>query len=520
MKRKNILPIFAAVLTAIVVLASCQEDFSNFNSGVIDQDIDLILDESSTVISYSRKLTPVQTNGLPSYQLGVYNDPVYGQSVANFMGQPTINVTDPVFPDSIVLDSVIMYIPFFSQSTTTDEGTTYTLDSVFGNSPVDISIFESNFFLRDLDPDSGFEEPQNYYSNQGTTFDNFMGDQIGFAEGFVPTDEGTIVKDVLDNDSLIGPGLRIALPKEFFQEKIIDNEGNPELSNNNNFKEFFRGVYMKVDPVGGGDNRFMFNSAAMNITLYYPVEVEVTNEDGSTSTEVERRQYQLTFEGINVNTFEGTIPAEIEQQLFNPNTTQGEETLYLTGSSTGVVSIIELFGDDADGNGVADELDDLRDKEWLINDASLMFYVDQAKVQGGAAEPDRIKIFDISNQNVLIDYQFDFTAGEEAINAITTHLGPLERGSDDTGEFYRIRITNHLSNIINRDSTNVPLGLMVTQNALLTEFLDTETLQAPGIEAVPTSTVLARQGTVLHGNNSPMEAKRLKLQIYYTDPNN
>lgn len=516
----NILPKLAAILTVIIVLASCEEDFSNLNTNVINQDINLLLDESSSVIAYSRKLVPVQTNGLPSYQLGVYNDPVFGQSIANFLGQPTINEVDPTFGDSTVLDSVIMYVPFFSQSLTTDEGTTYTLDSVFGNSPVKISIFESNFFLRDLDPDSGFEDPQNYYSNQGPTFENFLGDLIHTVDEFVPSDEGLVIVDSLGNEELIAPGFRVALPKEFFQEKILDMEGATELSNNNNFKDYFRGVYLQVEPVGGGDNRFLFNGANMNITLFYTFEGEVTNDNGGTSIQRQEAEYILTFEGINVNVFDGDIPFEIEQQLFTPNTTLGEETLYLKGGGDGVVTILELFGDDLDDNGVADELDDLRDKKWLINDASLTFYVDQSKVQGGSSEPERIKIFDITNQRVLVDYAFDFTAGEEAINAITTHMGRLERGSDEIGDFYRIRITNHLSNLINQDSLNVPLGLIVSQNVLITEFVDTENIQAPGIEAVPTSSVLARQGTALHGNRSSVPEKKLKLQIYYTDPNN
>ena len=45
----------------------------------------------------------------------------------------------------------------------------------------------------------------------------------------------------------LAPGLRVDLPVPSFREKIIDEEGTTELMNNNNFKEYFRGLYFEVD---------------------------------------------------------------------------------------------------------------------------------------------------------------------------------------------------------------------------------------------------------------------------------
>ena len=68
-----------------------------------------------------------------------------------------------------------------------------------------------------------------------------------------------------------------------------------------------------------------------------------------------------------------------------------------------------MFGDDDDGNGVADELDVIRQNEWLINEANLIFYVDQDQVTGGEKEPDRLIIYDAENVAVLADYGRDAT---------------------------------------------------------------------------------------------------------------
>ncbi len=239
--------------------------------------------------------------------------------------------------------------------------------------------------------------------------------------------------------------------------------------------------------------------------------------------------FELSLKGINVNTFDNELNPDIASQLLTPDVENGEENLYLRGGD-GIISVIDLFGDVdnkkilngvlVDGqNGVPDELDSLRVENWLINEANLIFYVDQSKIPGGATEPERLVIFNITEGTLLADYDFDPTVGEAPVNAVVDHLGRLERGSDENGDFYKIRITTHLSNVIRRDSLNVPLGIMVTQNVLVTDFQDLENTQSPGIDKVPAATILSPQGTVLFGNNTANSEKRLKLQIYYTKPN-
>ena len=228
--------------------------------------------------------------------------------------------------------------------------------------------------------------------------------------------------------------------------------------------------------------------------------------------------FTFSFSGINVNTFKNNIPASVQSELFNPDVENGEEKLYLKGGD-GIITIIDLFGDDIDEDGVADELEMLREKEWLINEANLIFYVDQDNVSGGDSEPERIFIYDIKNSTILEDYKIDITNGEEPVNAINVHLGRLERGSDDQGDFYKIKVTSHVSNLINKDSTNVPLGLVVSQNVLLAGFQNIENTQSPGIEKIPASSVVSPEGTILYGNATTNEEKRLKLQIFYTEPN-
>jgi len=545
MKMKYILPRFGAIMVVIIAMASCEEDFSNIDTNIIDQNFSTELDDSRTVIAYSKKIPSVQSNGLPVYQLGTYNDPVYGKVTSNLLTQVTLaqNDVDPDFGDCTVLDSVVLYLPFFNQSTVVNDELNYTLDSVFGSDPINITMYESNLFLRDFDPNSNFEENQQYYSNQGPEFKSQIitggpNSLMYTIENFIPSNEPhtilvTEVNEQGESEVVpqeLPPGIRVQLPLEFFQEKIIDNEGTISLLNNNNFREFFRGIYFEIESTSEDGNMFLFelndtDNDPLNdarISIYYTFK---SLQNGETCEDPDVLDFEgdidLLFDRIAVNVFEDDLPTDIESALTNANVSEGEETLYVRGGA-GALTIIELFGPDADGNGVADELEDLRDRGWLINEANLIFYVDQDKVGGGDSEPERLIIYDTKNSRRLVDFDFDLTSNAAPLDAITEHLGRLERGSDGNGEFYKIRITSHLSDIINNDSINVPLGLIVSQNVTLPALrsLETELVPRPGISVadVPVSSVIAPQGTVLFGNNTTNESKRLKLQIFYTEP--
>mgnify|MGYP003645233060 FL=1 len=514
MKIKNLLPLAGAIFFIIIAFSSCQEDISTLGSEVLGTETpNGILDESQSVIAYSRKLGPVQSNRLPAYQFGVYNDPVYGKSTVNLLSQLTLGSSDPSFGDNAKVDSVLVYLPYFSTGTTVDSVTTYELDSIYGTTPINVSVFESNYFLREYDPNTGFEEFQNYYTTQGDVFESYLGEELAAVENFLPTKNSYVIFEGEDNEEEIAPGLRIKLDTAFFQTKVIDMEGTPELRNSNNFKNFLRGLYFKVNSPTDNGSLFIFDVTKAYVSIFYSYD----NEDDP--DERENDVFKLNFSGgISVNTFTNQLPTQIQTAVENPNIETGNENLYLRGGD-GIISVVELFGKDNDNNGVADQLETLRDKKWLINEANLIFYVNQDLMVGGATEPERIIIYDLKNSNVLADYNLDPTNGLEAVDALTNHYGKLQRGSDGNGEYYKLKITTHISNLINKDSTNVPLGIVVSQNVLTRTTQKLQNPMEPNIEQIPSSTVVSPEGTILYGNATPNQEKRLKLQIYYTEPN-
>ena len=120
----------------MVVLAlgfiACDRDFTS-----IESDIEGIKNFENNsklfpVVAYNKKLNPVQTNGLSSNLLGIYDDPVYGKTVASVVSQVVPTTFNFNFGDSPEIESVILTIPYHSSNIGTDaEGNNlYKLDSL------------------------------------------------------------------------------------------------------------------------------------------------------------------------------------------------------------------------------------------------------------------------------------------------------------------------------------------------------------------------------------------------------
>ena len=91
---------------------------------------------------------------------------------------------------------------------------------------------------------------------------------------------------------------------------------------------------------------------------------------------------------------------------------------------------------------------------------------------------------------------------------------------NNRGVKYKIRITEHINNIIVRDSTNARLGLTLTPNINIVGLREAIGSDMQGID-YPVAATVSPLGTVLYGSNVPneFEDKKLKLEIFYTQAN-
>ncbi|WP_405575012.1 DUF4270 domain-containing protein [Winogradskyella sp. Asnod2-B02-A] len=574
-KNKIALQIIAFGLIAFTFIA-CDEDYATLESDVINNDIATnfdILSEKHNIITYTKALNPidkpVQTNGLGLSTLGLYDD-VYGKTTASFVTQLSASSYDPDFGDGTIIDSVVVTIPFFSTSTGFDDdgNVTYEVDSILPKddtyNSIKLRIFENNYFIRDFDPFGDVNESQAYYSNKtgSSAAESFSAALEGEELILIPdfqtsydngatnneisiTDDVYVLEEADDEDDedtdpqvteRIAPGIRVKLDPTFWQNKIIDKEGDAVLSNQNNFLNYFKGLYFKAEAVNNEGSFLILDASSSNanITIYYKKLTSATDDaDDATDTS----SYVLNFGPNRINFYDNNFTTPIN----SGDPTTGDSKIYLKGGEGSIAGIKLFNGEDLDDDPeintfenfknefvVTDDKGKFVSSKRLVNEANLVFYVDRNQLdmanEVSDNEPNRLYLYDMDNKTPLIDYFLDATNTSLPSISKYSHLGILERdeSNDDKGVKYKLRITEHINNLLVRDSTNVELGLAVSLSVNLensTLGLTQKKVQNSNDFTVPIGSILTPRGTILHGNGSEDETKRVYLEIYYTKPN-
>ena len=598
---------FYFTLLISLVFISCNKDYKTVGLNLIDNNTFRTNLEEIPLSVKMRNIPPYVSNTVQTFQIGEYNDNIYGSSKVSFLSQ--VNFEDPnlVFgdyaqsnednPDGNIsriqenetIKNVFLDIPFF---TNIDDGdndgviniydvdstdpysdsdgdgvsdadesnlgqnpldedtdgdgildgedtesinpyagrTLYELDSLIGNpeATFKLKVSELDYFLRPYDPDSNFEKFQKYYSNN-TLPENFSGYTLFDSEIKIDSnelvfyneddpeteedDESEVVKERLS------PRIRVDLDHDFFQTKFLDIEGSQEISNLDNFKLYFKGLVLEAydfsDPLLMILN---FNEAEIKVVYeYQKYNKQDTPDDTSDDTvDTEEADFLFKLNGIKLNSFKhdaypGYVYSAIADTITNP------ERVYLKGGQ-GIMAEIELFKDD---NGV-DVLEEIRSKEWLVNEANISIYIDKEMLSssGGIIEPSRLYLYDLVNKAPIIDYFVDNSAGQKSYQNKVIHGGIIELDDDKNGLMYKIRISEHIKNIVRKDSTNVKLGLVVSSD--INNTINIEVKDSEYMLFTPLSSAINPLGTVLIGPSPSAENfdKRMKLNLFYTEVNN
>ena len=540
-KFKNIIKNISLLIILVIAAISCENDFATVESNIVGGDNFNTESITFPLTTFNSPIPPFQSNGLPNYLLGHFNDPVYGGSSASIISQ--LGPTDGIFPIDLlefsgintVLDSVILTIPYFSGALEfNDDGEAiFDTDSIFGDSPIRLSVFENTFLLRDLDPNNPFDpQGQRFFSNASTSENDIISDsqlegQLLFEDDdFIIDSEAELlisrdpITFVVTSSTLLAPALRVALdnPNNFWRDLLFSRTGSVELSSLNNFNNHFRGLYIKAESVSPNGTMALLNLPSANATLEFFFNNMTLDEEGNTIPELST--FSMSFSGNIVNIFDNNFNSIQEGDSIN-----GDSQLFLKGGE-GSMAVLNLFNGDSEGN--SQELDDFRNffiddegnSRRLLNEAFVEFQVDQSEVDG--EEPDRLIIYDLNNNIPLVDFFLDQSFSDETLEARIIHLQPLVRENNDPdgeGLTYRIRITEHLNNIIFNDSTNVRLGLSVTANVDATSANLLDVQENEFIEEIPVGTALSPRGTVLFGSNHPDESRRPVFRVFFTEPN-
>ncbi len=528
---------------AIMSLISCETDFENVGGNLVDNDVFDTSKKSFEVLAYSKdiessRVDNISTQALTTLKmpLGVYDTEDFGLFKSSVIAQINVPSATDEWSGSII-NAVYLEIPYDAESIreATDDKPKFKLNNVFGDNTqsFNITISRLETYLNKLDPTDP-SKPNKYYSDKVYNTSNILASNVSFK----PNSNDTILKydrllidlnNIVVEDTIkLGdtkPFIRIPLNKTFFQNNFINNTNETIFESNSDFHEFFKGIEIKATGTDGTVLMLDYNTAKINmyVSLSETEEKSETdlnvdfNNDGDTDDsdvvkDVRKKKvYTFPLTGIKTNQFiRDNTMSNAYNKLTNADQINGEDKLYVQGAQ-GSIAVLDLFKDI--------DLTELRNKNWLINEANLTFYIDNANDND---VPNRLLLYKLDTDdanNINENYQI-----LDAITENNTFNGFLVKDGDSTDDDedrnpikYKINITDYISEVLKKENFTAPskLGLKV-YNGLDTPISAQDTI-VKDYSWNP-------QGVVLYGNNySETHAdynKRIKLEVYYTELNN
>lgn len=499
--------VFSFVLFSII---ACEKDFENIGVNIVDNNLFNTAYEDVNIIANTVNVEASRVNNLPVRNLGIFQDNEFGKLNAAIISQLR-NATAIDFGLNPVIDTVILDIPYFSRSNDANANGTpdFTLDSIFGNQNTEYKLKVSRLstFLNTLDP-SDPTKAKEYYSNESYTTSDVL-----YYENFKPNKNDTVLyvkrhlielnnEGEIDIDTIkkenSTPSIKLPLNKDIIKTIFIDDASTSDLSSFENFSNYFRGIEIKPEEIGdNGGSLMVLSTTNATVNIYYTNEVLTDetstdlNGDGDTDdTQVPVKTKQtlsLSLSGVTTSTYDRDYTGSSVLSSADQNFIDGSDAIYVQGS--------------AGSNGklkIAIDLQEYREKNWLVNGAVLDLYIVDSTSIG---VPDRLYLYKEDN-TVITDVITE--AGSVGI------AGGLVNDDNGRPNYYRFLITDYISELLAADSDEENLSL------ILKNYHSFDAVQSA------TDTIIRNfswdvKGVVLKGNTFPAEDnKRVKLRVYYT----
>lgn len=563
-----------SIVLLLLILTSCNKQFSDVGAEVFPPS-SIQGKKAMYPVKVSHTLIDkVQTNTMPVRQLGQRNDNLFGATNAALVTQMSLGSYPPNFGEKTAqmeadenfnemetVTNVWLEIPFFTNQKdadgdgliaaydiddsdpnsdsdgdgvsdfaernngtdptnpdTDDDGTPdgqdtetenpypdikrYGIDSLFGDrqATFDVQVTKLNYFLRQLDPNQNFEQAQAYYSNFPIA--TFKDQELGNAT--IQIDENEIIVEGEGNDNLT-PRLRVPLNSAIFQQLLLNKEGSSELSSIQNWQDYFKSIAVETTNFSS-PLLMLLDVNNMVIRVAYTYKSIVADSD-PIEIEDKTNDYLINAGFIKFNTLTKTAPADA---ILNNIVSASPSEHIAIGGGLGSLATINLFEDN-------EVLEDIKGRPWILNEANLKFYVDKQTVQTyGLSLPHRLYLYNAVTAEPLADFTQDGTN--------TTNLSKTIYGGflieEDEKQYYKIRITEHLRNIISNDSLNAPLHLSLTNSLDVQPPIMTKAINNGTIDKLPAGGVATPKSAVFIGPNpSDPEVADLKLQLelFYTE---
>lgn len=446
-----------------LAIVSCENDFTDIGSNVISN---TKFDTNSITIDITAENSPLEriqsdniSRQLNQYLLGVYASSEYERLEASIISQVGISTDLKVIDDENIydadttvvtkIDTVFLKLPYqVTFNSTTSE---YELDSIIGDptKSFNLNLYRSNTYLNLYNPTDPTKFNKFYSNDIFEKTGSELNDVVNFP--FIPSlnDTAVVVKRrIYDNtiatmdtiryynsvsETIPVPFAKIPLNEEKFKELFLNKYEATEFASQDAFNDYFRGLIIEATGTEGSLISFSFNNSNANFNP--SLEVYYTNtvlKGGSTILDTISKNDSFPLSGFSVNTF------EMDDKVYPVN-----EEIIIQGTA-GSEGEITLF----DQNKV----DELSANDWLINDATLTFYINQSS--DTTYVPERLYLYK-NNKDLPIQ---SFSQITDALTEATAGgiSGELERDSDGKVEKYTFKLTDYISNILNGETSYFP----------------------------------------------------------------
>lgn len=470
MLKKLAKPLVYSIALAFFLsfIVSCEEDFTDIGTTIVSNNEFTTNDTVFEVFVTGKDIERVQADGLQlggslgQYLLGVYNNGNYKKIEASIISQLSLplnlSVVDNEYgSDTTVvttMDTVFLRIPYQATLNGSDAiGPDFTLDSIIGNQDADftLNVFRLDTYLNNLNPDDPTRINE-FFSDQTYDVDpeklNVVED-INFRPNRRDTAQYVLRRlstgQAYDTDTVVylnqNPYISIPLKRDRIKELFLDQYETGDFGSQDAFNNYFRGIKIQAEGNTGALMSLDFTSTTLQpmIDIYYTN--TVLRNNGTVVVDTIRKNDRFMLQGIRNNEYKMS-PALAPP--FNKVAVQG---------TAGSMMVVNILG----GN----QLEYLRSKNWLINDATLTIYVDKNTVGSDTiATPFSMYLYkdgqDAQGNPVPAQLLDAFSEGLDQIG------GVLIRDENRNPDRYEFRITDYVSELASGEYNDLqPLGIKV-----------------------------------------------------------
>jgi hypothetical protein len=397
--------------------------------------------DTITLTAFSVLEDTLNTTNRTFQLLGYLQDNIFGNTTANIYTQFVPTGSNVDFGNSPHLDSIVLMLRYTGN---------YYGDTL---SPLAINVYE---LTEDLAP------KKNYYQNSSIahSFQN-----LTYTPNFrlYPKPSTKVVLDTLWESHI-----RIRLSDELGQ-RFIDNVKN--LASPNDFKKFFKGLYIEVDPGqiayspenNGSLVGINLNNILSGIRLYYRDDT-IPKRFYFSARDINFNEYIHNYETGN-NAF--------VNQVLHGDSLLGEKILYM--QPTGGVKTKITFP----------YLKELKEKKVVVNKAELVITnIAEEQTLSKYLPPNQLSMYGVNPKGE------DVRLPDDPVFTNYVYWGGKY---DATTKEYRIRLTRYILNVIQNDKFEPYIYLVAEGAASIANRL------------------------VLSGTNPENATSRLRLEVYYTE---